>query len=233
MAGAPLRNISVEYLADCDFLDCSVFGGWPYLGEPDPVCVFSVRVHFSVCACAMWCVCECCATLRLRASLPVYTPQVSPVIPTSAYEFIMQSGGAPYTDSYGPYCCGDGTCYPCMLNKNVTFCGPPPEYCNACVRISHPLLHRCVLPLFAAPRRTGTSDKCPTATHDVKLSGWSSISKNETEIAAQLVALGPLSVAMDAAWLDTYTGMSDCGDCYPSHAFDVRHVCRRHLGPIR
>lgn len=31
LAGSPLRNISVEFLADCDYLDCSMFGGWPYL----------------------------------------------------------------------------------------------------------------------------------------------------------------------------------------------------------
>jgi hypothetical protein len=68
-----------------------------------------------------------------------------------------------------------------MANKNQTFCGPPPLYCNA------------------------TEAQCTNFQAAAKVKSWAAISKNETVIAQQLVRLGPLSVAMDATGLEYYT----------------------------
>ena len=67
---------------------------------------------------------------------------------------------------------GTGNCYPCMANKNRTYCGPPPSYCN----------------------KTWDEDHCPTKqwTPAAQITSWMTISTNETQIAAALIAYGPL-----------------------------------------
>ena len=130
MAGKGLVPLSAEYLVDCDYMDCSVFGGWPYL----------------------------------------------------AYQFIEKAGGVPTAASH-PYCSGDSQCYPCMVNPNTTFCGPPPPTCNA----------------------TYTKHSCDVMTPSAVISGWSRIAANETAIQAALVARGPISVLMDASGLTWYS----------------------------
>jgi len=112
--------------------------------------------------------------------------------PHLAAQYIISSGGIPTEASY-PYCCGTGDCYPCMLNKNVSFCGPPPEYCN----------------------KTQNA-QCKTASFAAKLKSWTQLPKNEDQLAALLVSGGPISVLMDASYLQYYTS----GIWDPSGLFD-------------
>jgi len=102
--------------------------------------------------------------------------------PYRAYEYVMEVGGLEMETAY-PYCCGGGkdTCYPCMADKNRTFCGPPPSYCNVTCHSK-------------------------SSAFVGKISNWTAISKNETEIAVQLMAIGPLSVLIDASTLEFYDG---------------------------
>lgn len=87
-------------------------------------------------------------------------------------------GGVQAESSY-PYCAGNGGCYPCMANKNKTFCGPGPEYCN----------------------RTCEFDKSKVA---VTISDWKAVPKDETQIQNILYSQGPLSILMNAATLQFY-----------------------------
>jgi cathepsin F len=131
LAGNQLVSLGPEYLVDCDNLDCSVFGGWPYL----------------------------------------------------AYQYILKRGGGVPSEADYPYCSGTGGCFPCMQNKNTSFCGPPPDYCNKT-----------------------RNDLCNNPTFTSYIAGWDRISTNETQIAAQLVQRGPLSVLLDASGLQWYSG---------------------------
>mmetsp|Transcript_10339 Transcript_10339/g.32825 ORF Transcript_10339/g.32825 Transcript_10339/m.32825 type:complete len:356 (+) Transcript_10339:37-1104(+) len=101
--------------------------------------------------------------------------------PYLAYQYILGAGGIPSEAAY-PYCSGTGNCYPCMANKNTTFCGPPPSYCN----------------------KTWDPSHCPSAPRDVKLESWQSVSKDEGVIASTLASVGPLSTLMDATNLQSY-----------------------------
>lgn len=49
--------------------------------------------------------------------------------PHNAMGYVISSGGLE-TEAEYPYCCGTGACYPCMADKNKTFCGPPPPSCS-------------------------------------------------------------------------------------------------------
>lgn len=65
-----------------------------------------------------------------------------------------------------------------FLGYNETFCGPSPSYCNQ------------------------TEWPCKAhqgQTFPVSISGWKLFGTNETELQAQLIANGPLSVLMDAS----------------------------------
>jgi cathepsin F len=101
--------------------------------------------------------------------------------PYLAYQFIIKSGGVPSEQSW-PYCAGNGDCYPCMQGP-VAQCGPPPSYCDK-----------------------SYSSKCDSKPYDVtaKISSWTTVSDDETEIASELYARGPLSVLLDASYLQYY-----------------------------
>jgi len=68
-----------------------------------------------------------------------------------------------------------------MADKNRTFCGPPPSYCNVTCHSN-------------------------SSEFDGIISNWTAISKNETEIQIELMNRGPLSVLMDACTLELYDG---------------------------
>jgi cathepsin F len=128
MHGGALEELSVEQYLDCDALDCSVFGGWPYL----------------------------------------------------AYEYAINAGGLNSESDY-PYCAGFGKCYPCMPNKNTTFCGPPPSYCNrTCLAVPNKFV--------------------------VSVSKWTQIPVNDSAIENALLTYGPLSVLINAETLQLHSG---------------------------
>jgi cathepsin F len=107
--------------------------------------------------------------------------------PHSAFEFIQKRGGIP-SEADEPYCSGGlkgvPICYPCMADLNQTQCGQGPAFCNASYTAS----------------RCGAGKWVAAAT----ISSWVAISQNETQIAAQLMARGPLSVLLDATMLQYY-----------------------------
>jgi len=97
--------------------------------------------------------------------------------PCRAYQYIIKAGGLMSEKDYS-YCVGSGDCFPCSPpGYNETFCGPGPEYCNGTA-----------WPCRAYPAKSA-----------VKISSWQAFGTNETQIMAQLVANGPLSVLMDAS----------------------------------
>lgn len=100
--------------------------------------------------------------------------------PCAAFEYILTRGGLQREADY-PYCAGMGGCFPCMANKNTTFCGPPPSYCN----------RTC---LFDASKPV------------VKVRSFTPIPQNDQAIAQSLVNFGPLSVSINADPLQMYTG---------------------------
>ena len=100
--------------------------------------------------------------------------------PYLAYQFVMQAGGIPTEETY-PYCAGTGECYPCM-NGPEDLCGLPPYYCDRAER-----------------------DKlCKTFAPATTVTDWRAVSSDEEEIAADLIATGPLSVLLDAQGLQYY-----------------------------
>ena len=103
--------------------------------------------------------------------------------PYNAYQYIIGAGGIPSEEDQ-PYCSGTGGCYACMANKNKTFCGPPPTYCN----------------------KTFNPSVCPSSTWKAAatLKDWKAFGKDEQQMAASLVAVGPLSVLLDASKLQLY-----------------------------
>eukprot|EP01028_Stygiella_incarcerata_P008000 TRINITY_DN3360_c0_g1_i1.p1 TRINITY_DN3360_c0_g1~~TRINITY_DN3360_c0_g1_i1.p1 ORF type:complete len:361 (-),score=81.13 TRINITY_DN3360_c0_g1_i1:137-1219(-) len=104
--------------------------------------------------------------------------------PYRAFEYLMESGGIQSESDY-PYCSGLGKCYPCMANKNQTFCGPPPEYCN----------------------RTCLFDSSKFAVH---VASWTSVPEDDEKIMTFLYQNGPLSVLINADLLQYYiTGVWD------------------------
>ena len=119
--------------------------------------------------------------------------------PYDAYQFIIEQMGIPSEESY-PYCCGSKTtCYPCMAKGyNKTMCGNHDDlYCN----------------------KTWDDSHCPSQNWKSvsSIKDWMTISKNETEIAASLIQLGPLSVCMNAAELTYYRdGIYNPNHCDPT-----------------
>ncbi|EAR88193.1 papain family cysteine protease (macronuclear) [Tetrahymena thermophila SB210] len=102
--------------------------------------------------------------------------------PYLAFDYVINAGGLPSEETY-PYCVGNGGCYPCPApGYNETLCGPAVPYCNA----------------TAYPCRQG---QVPIA---AKIEDWKALSKDEDSIKQQLFEIGPLSVALDASYLQFY-----------------------------
>lgn len=100
--------------------------------------------------------------------------------PYLAYQFVIAQGGLPSEASW-PYCAGTGDCYPCMEGP-ISLCGPPPSYCDR-----------------------DYEKKCKQG-FDVaaKISSWTSLSSDEAELTGLLYSQGPLSVLLDATYLQFY-----------------------------
>jgi cathepsin F len=99
-----------------------------------------------------------------------------------------------------PYCAGiNKPCAPCEApGYNKTRCGPPIPYCY--------LKDSCQAKLNPAKFVAG-----------LKVVDWKRIGENETDIAAQLIKWGPLSVALDASMLQFYhKGVFDPPKCNPA-----------------
>ncbi|XP_076472387.1 cathepsin L-like [Babylonia areolata] len=109
--------------------------------------------------------------------------------PYLAYQYIQKAGGLETWEDYS-YCSGlggeKGTCFPCMApGFNKTLCGPPVPYC---------------LKNESCAAKLDPSKFVP----GLKIADWKAISENETEMAAALMATGPLSIALDATMLQFY-----------------------------
>jgi len=100
--------------------------------------------------------------------------------PYNAFTYTIQAGGIEAEKTL-PYCCGTGECFPCMADKNQTFCGPPPPFCN----------------------RTCIADPSKFVAN---IRGWKALPKDEAQLQLQLTQIGPLSVCLDASWLEYYEG---------------------------
>lgn len=110
-------------------------------------------------------------------------------------QFVEKSGGLDPEAEY-PYCCGNGSCYPCpATGYDTDRCGPPVSYCNA----------------TKYPCRTQRSANA------VKIDGWASIDQDEDVVAQNLMEMGPLSVLMNAHMLQFYrSGVFDPSNCSPN-----------------
>ena len=91
-------------------------------------------------------------------------------------------------DKEMPYCSGiqygqPGNCLPCMVKGyNKSLCGDHSDlFCNASTTLGQ-----------------GPAKLCSSSAGTVaKLKGWRRSSQNATQIAADLVSTGPLSIALD------------------------------------
>jgi cathepsin F len=108
--------------------------------------------------------------------------------PYLAYEWLIKAGGV-RTDKSMPYCSGiqygqPGGCLPCMTKGyNTTLCGNHSDlFCNTSTTLGQ-----------------GPKGLCKSAEGSVaQLKGWRRVGNNATAIADELVATGPLSIALDA-----------------------------------
>ncbi|XP_062519424.1 procathepsin L-like [Corticium candelabrum] len=105
--------------------------------------------------------------------------------PYLAYDYIKTMGGLESEQDY-PYCSGTGKCYPCATSKyNKTRCGPPTPYCRK-------------------------NDSCDARLDSMKfvpglrVLDWVAIRGEETEMMSQLVTRGPLSILINAEFLQFY-----------------------------
>lgn len=108
--------------------------------------------------------------------------------PYLAYQYWMKAGGV-RTAKDMPYCSGiqygkAGCCLPCMVRGyNKTLCGNHADlFCNTSTTLGQ------------GPRRLCSSSAGSVA----RLKGWRRSSHDAKQIAADLVATGPLSIALDA-----------------------------------
>lgn len=120
--------------------------------------------------------------------------------PSNAYEFVMAEGGF-VKESAIPYCAGGGehTCTPCMApHYNQTLCGKVKQgYCN----------HK---------RNVCDVEKMHPGSVGAKIVDWKQLVQDEDQIKAALVKYGPLSVALNAQWLQFYAwGISNPLYCPP------------------
>jgi len=108
--------------------------------------------------------------------------------PYLAYQYLIKAGGV-RADKEMPYCSGiqygqPGNCLPCMVKGyNKSLCGDHSDlFCNASTTLGQ-----------------GPAKLCSSSAGTVaKLKGWRRSSQNATQIAADLVSTGPLSIALDA-----------------------------------
>ena len=118
--------------------------------------------------------------------------------PFMALEYVQRAGGIASEEDY-PYCVGTkNPCYPCEApGYNKTDCGPPIPYC---------------LLKDSCEAKFNASKFVP----NLKVADWMRTSQNETDIAAQLMSHGPLSVALNAEMLQFYhRGIFDPIMCNP------------------
>jgi hypothetical protein len=109
-------------------------------------------------------------------------------------------GSPPQRDAAWPYCAGTldaasmPLCFPCMPDGYYKrSCGPHGDlYCNATTTLGQGTQRRCADRAWLAANRAAT------------VTGWRRFSANETELAAQLAAHGPLSATIDARLLQLY-----------------------------
>lgn len=101
--------------------------------------------------------------------------------PYLAYQYIIKAGGVP-SEADWPYCSGTGDCFPCMAGP-IDLCGPPPLYCDRTI-----------------------DSKCkaefPVA---AKISSWTALTTDESQLTSELYTRGPLSVLLDATQLQFYS----------------------------
>lgn len=113
---------------------------------------------------------------------------------------LRNKGGITAEKDY-PYCAGVGKnpCQPCEApGYNKTLCGPPVPYC---------------LIKDSCQSKVDPTKFIP----NLKVASWKRTSTNETDIQAQLAALGPLSVALNAELLQFYhKGIFDPHFCDPT-----------------
>eukprot|EP00762_Andalucia_godoyi_P002948 ANDGO_04098.mRNA.1 Senescence-specific cysteine protease SAG12 len=103
--------------------------------------------------------------------------------PYLVYDWIQEKGGIATETTY-PLCCGltkDG-CYPCMANKNTTFCGNGPSYCNR------------------------TCSLKPTDELVAQIDSYIALPVDDSQIAAGMYAHGPVSVLLNAELLQFFSG---------------------------
>jgi len=115
--------------------------------------------------------------------------------PHVAMKFLADNGGLSTEADY-PYCAPPaGHCFSCV--KNTTFCQPWSDYCN----------------------RT-----CLTAPKTATLSSFEFVSSDEEVIKAYLVEHGPLSIGINAMWLQFYSsGISNPWYC-PGEKTAIDHA---------
>lgn len=119
--------------------------------------------------------------------------------PYLAFQYIKQAGGLSSEGNYS-YCAGSGSCSPCEApGYNKTKCGPPIPYCY--------LKDSCQAKFNSSILVPG-----------LKVVDWKAISENETDIAQNLMKIGPLSVALNAQLLQFYhKGIFDPIKCDPTN----------------
>jgi len=108
--------------------------------------------------------------------------------PYLGYQYLQRAGGM-FLESEWPYSFGKGV-YPCMPDGyNKGQCGNHDDmYCRK-----------------NSTKGQGPNGLCHAASgFTVQVTGWKALSENETELAAQLVEHGPLSVLLDASGLQSY-----------------------------
>jgi len=114
--------------------------------------------------------------------------------PFLAFQYLMKAGGVRPASLF-PYCSGwnnKSQCWPCMpLGYSKKDCGNHDDlYCNKSTTLGQ-----------------GDRGFCHSKEGIIaSVSSWKSISTNETDIAANLASIGPLSVALNAARLQFYRG---------------------------
>jgi len=108
--------------------------------------------------------------------------------PYLAYQYWMKAGVL--TDKQMPYCAGiqyqqPGYCLPCMVHGyNKSLCGNHDDlFCNVSTTLGQ-----------------GAHGLCSSSHDDAvaQVKSWRRVSQNASEIAADLVKTGPLSIALDA-----------------------------------
>lgn len=121
--------------------------------------------------------------------------------PYLAIQYVQNAGGIEREEDY-VYCSGVGKtpCEPCEApGYNKTKCGPPIPYC-------------------------ALKDSCQAKINpekfisNLKVVDWKRTSENETDIAEQLMSIGPLSIALNAEMLQFYhKGIFDPIICDPKN----------------